>query len=234
MKRILVWCAINITIGTLAIVGHSPAEAKVAPVVTPIVEVTTTTEAAVPSTTEAVALTTTTTEVPVTTVPPTTVPKVTTTTVAAPVVEEEVPVEAPSLEGAFAEAVPAVWRNALPMYIDIIPGNTSWTDPRHGIHISERHANRSYGELLFTIAHEFGHQIAYIFGDVWNYGGAPPVGWPGNTSGDQETWADCVGQAFTGHRFGNRCTSADLAFTQDWLSAGPYGHEITYPGATLG
>lgn len=177
------------------------------------------------TTTPAVEETTTTTSVPV---------KVTTTTVAA-VVEEATPVEAaPSLEEAFAQAVPAVWRDALPMYIDIIPGSTSWSDPRHGIHVSERHANRSYGELLFTIAHEFGHQISYIFGDVWNYGGAPPVGWPGNASGDQETWADCVGQAFTGHRFGNRCTSADLAFTQDWLSVGPYGHAITYPGATLG
>lgn len=220
MKRtILGWCLANTCVGTLAVLGHQSPAANAAAITPP--------ESSTTSTTS-----TTTSTTVVVTVPSTTEAPTSTTvqvTVEVPTTESSPP---PSLGESYNQAIPSPWRNAIPLYVKIIPGPTSWTDPRHGILVSEKQASRSYEELLFTIGHEFGHQIAYLYGDVWNYGGAPPVGWPGQH--DPEAWADCVGQAFTGHRFSDRCSSASLAFTQDWLASGPSSHEVTYPGFVPG
>jgi len=75
-----------------------------------------------------------------------------------------------------------------------------------------------------TLAHEFGHLIAWHYGtDAFN--GAGPAGFPYSGQLPEEMWADCVATAFTGTSFPTRplsgCPSDALAFTSRFLASGP-------------
>jgi hypothetical protein len=75
-----------------------------------------------------------------------------------------------------------------------------------------------------VVVHEFGHLLAWRFGtDAFN--GAGPAGFPYAGRAPEEMWADCVAQALTGTSYPTAglggCPGDALAFTGQWLAAGP-------------
>jgi hypothetical protein len=117
-----------------------------------------------------------------------------------------------------------VWRNAIPVRFGIIDGRTSWSRTGGAIEIGTYHADGSRSHLLTTVAHEFGHQVAFTYG-TWEYLGAAPAGWPYAGPEAAEAWADCVALAFTGivdpsHGLAP-CPADSLQWTAAWLASGP-------------
>jgi hypothetical protein len=130
---------------------------------------------------------------------------------------------------AYETAVPAAWRGVITISIELIDGSTSWGWPSGKIQVSAAHL-RTDAELRITLAHEFGHMIAYRYGSQSPYGAAP-AGWPSYSGQPNEAWADCVAQAFTGiddpsHGLPS-CPAASLAWTASWLAQGPAAHPRT-------
>jgi hypothetical protein len=166
---------------------------------------------------------------PVTTVPP--APKIVTARAAAPATPASPPPPprpAPSpaerVRAAFDSSVPATWKAAIAVRFEIIEGGTSWGFPDGLIQIGTYHANGSTARLRATVAHEFGHLIAFRYGSK-AYNGAAPAGWPAYGSNPAEAWADCVSQAFTGVIDPSHglppCQGESLTWTQAWLAKGP-------------
>lgn len=128
------------------------------------------------------------------------------------------------LQAAYEAAVPAAWRSAITVRLELIGGSTSWADPAGSIQVSEAHATGSHSNLAATLAHEFGHLIAFRFGSQ-AYNGAAPSGWPAYSDRPEEAWADCVSQAFTGIVAPSHglpaCSGVSLDWTISWLSSPP-------------
>lgn len=130
------------------------------------------------------------------------------------------------VQEAFDASVPAAWRGAIPVQLQIIDGRTSWADPNGTIMVSAAHVDGSDAVLRATLAHEFGHLIAFRYGSQ-AYNGAAPEGWPAYSDQPQEAWADCVSQAFTGivdpsHGL-PACGGSSLSWTSQWVSQDPAG-----------
>jgi hypothetical protein len=133
---------------------------------------------------------------------------------------------------ALQSVVPSAWRNAIPSAraTRLISGKSSTSAYRAGIWVSRLHAAESMPQLRNTMAHEFGHHIAFFYGSQVVYGAAPK-GFPqGVTS--VETWADCVGMAFSGvdahgTNVKKHCSKAGLRWTEAWLKKGPAAHPRT-------
>jgi len=133
---------------------------------------------------------------------------------------------------ALKAAVPAAWRKAIPdaRATRLISGKSTVSAYRGGIRVSRFHAAQSKRLLRHTMAHEFGHHIAFYYGSQVVYGAAP-TGFPqGVTS--VETWADCVATAFTGvvqhgTNVTKHCSQKGLRWTKAWLKKGPAAHPRT-------
>ena len=133
---------------------------------------------------------------------------------------------------ALQSVVPRAWLNAIPSAraTRLISGKSSTSAYRQGIWVSRFHAAKSMPLLRNTMAHEFGHHIAFFYGSQVIYGAAPR-GFPqGVTS--VETWADCVAAAFSGldkHGTNVRkhCSKKGLRWTKAWLKKGPAAHPRT-------
>jgi len=133
---------------------------------------------------------------------------------------------------ALQSVVPAAWRNAIPgaRATRLISGKSSTSAYRNGIWVARFHAAQPTPLLRHTMAHEFGHHIAFYYGSQVIYGAAPR-GFPqGVTS--VETWADCVAAALSGvdkHGTNVRkhCSRTGLRWTKAWLKKGPAAHPRT-------
>jgi len=133
---------------------------------------------------------------------------------------------------ALHSVVPSAWRNAIPSAraTRLISGKSSTSAYRKGIWVSRYHAAKPMPLLRNTMAHEFGHHIAFFYGSQVIYGAAP-TGFPqGVTS--IETWADCVGSALSGvSKHGTNvkkhCSRTGLRWTKAWLKKGPAAHPRT-------
>ncbi len=221
-----------------AIGGSIAAVAQPVPGVAPA---TTVAPAPAPTTTAAVAPTTTVVvaptpaPAPAVTTPP--APRPAPTTTVAPR-QEPAPAPAPKrssdpaerVEAAYRASVPAAWRNAIDVTFELIDGNTSWAQHDGTIQIGSAHYNGTDAALKVTIAHEFGHLIAFRYGSQ-EFNGAAPTGWPSYSSRPEEAWGDCVARAFTGINDPSHglpaCAGNSLSWTADWVGAGPGAHEVT-------
>ena len=191
---------------------------------------------------------------PETTVPPTTAPAPTTTAPPPPpapapsprVAAAPAPAPAPAptpppapprpadpaarVQAAYETSVPAAWRNAVPVRFQLIEGSTSWAAHDGTIQIGSTHYNGSDNLLRATIAHEFGHLIAFRYGSQ-AFNGAAPEGWPAYSNRPEEAWADCVSRAFTGVNDPSHglpsCAGSSLSWTADWVAPGPGAHPRT-------
>jgi len=128
-------------------------------------------------------------------------------------------------DAALAEAVPAMWRDALPATVQIIEGSTSYASRSMTIRVGRYHADGPWSHLVSVIGHEFGHLIAFVYGTN-EFNGAAPEGWPDPQHGPAaEAWADCVSEVFTGivdPSYGMPpCPQPTLEWTANWLAAGP-------------
>lgn len=134
------------------------------------------------------------------------------------------------VEAAYAEAVPASWRAAAGVRFDLIGGSTSWSLTNGRMEISQFHANGDYAHLKAVLAHEFGHIVAFRWG-TQAFLGAAPEGWPTFGPSPEESWSDCVSLALSGLNDPSpglpSCSGASLAWTADWLAAGPAAHTRT-------
>ena len=134
-----------------------------------------------------------------------------------------------SVQAAFESSVPAAWRNTIAVTLQIIPGTTSWGHSSGRIEIAESVVPR-LDVLRVTIAHEFGHLIAYRYGSQ-AFTGAAPAGWPAYSNSPAEAWADCVSQVFTGIADPSHglpaCSGPSLSWTATWLGQGPGAHPRT-------
>ena len=134
------------------------------------------------------------------------------------------------VEAAFADAVPAAWRSAVPVRFELISGSTSWALSNGLMKISDHHATGDYTHLRVVLAHEFGHIVAFRWG-TQAFLGAAPDGWPAFGPRPEEGWADCVAQAFTGVNDPSpglpSCSGAALTWTADWLASGPSARTFT-------
>jgi hypothetical protein len=155
---------------------------------------------------------------------PAAAPRPTTATTAAP------PPAAPPGDGpAYAmdllrRVVPARWLAVLPVTVSVISGKTSWSSFSGLIEIGDWHLYHAVDRAENTLAHEWGHQVAWHYGTD-QYEGAPPAGFPYSGRTPEEQWADCVAQALTGTVYPSSglgaCPSDALAFTRSFLDAGP-------------
>ncbi len=155
---------------------------------------------------------------------------VTTVGVASPA--SAAPASTSRANSALRSVVPAAWRNAIPgaRATRLISGTSSTSAYGRGIWVGRFHAAQRTSLLQHTMAHEFGHHIAFYYGSQVVYGAAPK-GFPqGVTS--VETWADCVATAFSGvvkHGTNLRkpCSKRGLRWTKAWLKKGPAAHPRT-------
>lgn len=127
-----------------------------------------------------------------------------------------------TLEQRFQAVVPAAWRARLPVTVEVIPGSVSWGYPDR-IQIADNHL-RSAELVDVTLAHEFGHVIAFAFG-TREFAGAAPAGWPSATANPAEHWADCVQQVWVGVARPSHglppCGGAQLEWTRRYLAVVP-------------
>jgi hypothetical protein len=134
------------------------------------------------------------------------------------------------VQAAFEASVPAAWRSAITVRLELIDGDVSWGYTDGTIQIAAAHLLSGDSELRVTLAHEFGHLIAYRYG-TQAFMGAAPDGWPAYSSQPAEAWADCVARAFTGIATPSHglpsCAGQSLAWTADWLAQGPGAHART-------
>ena len=132
-------------------------------------------------------------------------------------------------EAALDATIPTPWRQAVVVQLSIISGPTSWSWPDGRIEVGSVHASGNWSKLEAVMDHEFGHQIAFRYGSQAE-NGAAPAGWPVSGSIPVETWADCVSETYTGYGLatgGGPCAGESLAWTVDWLAAGPAAHPRT-------
>lgn len=156
--------------------------------------------------------------------PPTTAPPSTTTTTAAPPTTAPPPPApdpdpgtgdlAARVHAALADAIPPRWAAEVSA-VEVIAGATSWGWDHGLIQISRFHASGPWWRLRAVVAHEVGHVIAFRYGSQ-DYHGAPPAGAPLGP-GSEETWAECVAGAFTGHQVHPECGPDAVAWTAEWL-----------------
>jgi len=108
------------------------------------------------------------------------------------------------LRWAVETAIPRQWRESVPVVwsvAEVGDGQLALAYYDGRIILSPRLMSRSAEEVLFTVAHEMGHQIAYAL--ISPRAGMPPQGFvdiapPYNDV--REGWADCVARAWTGSR----------------------------------
>lgn len=128
------------------------------------------------------------------------------------------------VERAYATGIPAAWRNAIDIRLEIIEGNTSWAEGGGRIMISRSHAESKFDHLVDVVAHEFGHQVAFKYG-TGAYAGAAPKGWPEPANNPAEAWADCVQSSFTGRANPSHglapCGGEQLSWARNWLQNVP-------------
>jgi hypothetical protein len=134
------------------------------------------------------------------------------------------------VQAAYESSVPAAWRGAIEVHFQLIDGNTSWASHDGTIQIGSVHYNGSDALLRATVAHEFGHLIAFRYGSQ-AYNGAAPDGWPAYSNLPEEAWADCVSRAFSGVNDPSHglpdCAGDSLSWTANWLSPGPGAYART-------
>lgn len=134
------------------------------------------------------------------------------------------------VQAAYESSVPAAWRSTIAVHFELIEGNTSWASHDGTIQLGSSHYNGSESLLRATIAHEFGHLIAFRYGSQ-AFNGAAPDGWPSYSSRPEEAWADCVSRAFTGLNDPSHglpsCEGASLSWAASWLGDGPGSHPRT-------
>lgn len=134
------------------------------------------------------------------------------------------------VQATFESQIPTAWRNAIKVNFQLIEGNTSWAQHDGTIQIGSVHYNGSDSLLRATIAHEFGHLIAFEYGSQ-AFNGAAPEGWPSYSNQPEEAWADCVSRAFTGINDPSHglpdCSGSSLSWTANWVGPGPSAHEHT-------
>jgi hypothetical protein len=133
---------------------------------------------------------------------------------------------------ALRSVVPAAWRNAIPeaRATRLISGTSSTSAYGKGIWVARFHAAESTSLLRHTMAHEFGHHIAFYYGSQVVYGAAPK-GFPQGVR-SVETWADCVAVALSGvgkhgTNVKKHCSRTGLRWTKAWLKKGPAAHPRT-------
>jgi hypothetical protein len=232
------WILLALVLAALAVVRHpstpmAAASHEAAAVPTPwwppMTSAPTTTVAAAPTTTVPAPP-----PPPVTTPPPTAAPPPAPSTTTAPVpppVTTTVAAAAPSPSDPVAYAmslvravVPARWLAAVPVQVEVIPGQTSWSSWGGLIEIGDWHLFHTESRARFTLAHEWGHQAAWAFGPD-TYDGEPPRGFPYRGAAPEEQWGDCVGEVLTGSSYPSSglggCPSDARSFTAAWLAAGP-------------
>jgi hypothetical protein len=134
------------------------------------------------------------------------------------------------LRAAYEASVPAAWRGAIAVRFEVIGGSTSWAAHDGMISIGEQILSKGDALLRVTIAHEFGHLVAFRYGSQ-AFNGAAPTGWPSYSDAPEEAWADCVSHALTGiddpsHGLPS-CRDGSLSWSADWLSQGPDAHPKT-------
>jgi hypothetical protein len=121
------------------------------------------------------------------------------------------------LDWAVATAIPLDWRQLVPVVWsigEVSPGSLALTFYDGTTIVSPRLLRRSSEELLATIAHEMGHQIAISL--VPANDGSPPRGFvefvPGNPYNRfDEGWADCVSRVWTGSSIHTSSESASCS-----------------------
>lgn len=115
------------------------------------------------------------------------------------------------------EVVPARWLAVVPARVEVIAGNSSWSNWSGLIEIGDWHLTRSVAKAKNVLAHEWAHQVAWRYGtDAYN--GAPPAGFPYNGPLAEEQWADCVAEVLSGVQYPSSglapCTSAAVGVHQ--------------------
>ncbi len=154
--------------------------------------------------------------------PPTTPP---TTMAPVSIVDEPAPAADPADALALLQqVVPPRWLAAVPVRIVVIPGNTSWSSWGGLIELGDWHLTSSAARARNVLAHEWGHQVAWLYGTD-SYNGAPPAGFPYQGRTPEEQWADCVAEALTGtsNPTGGLgpCPGDALAFTASFFGRAP-------------
>jgi hypothetical protein len=131
---------------------------------------------------------------------------------------------------AYEASVPAAWRAAIPARFEVIEGGTSWAFHNGTIQIGSTIANGKESVLRVTVAHEFGHLVAFGYGSQ-AFNGAAPEGWPAYSNRPEEAWADCVSRALTGINDASHglpdCAGSSLSWTAGWMGSGPDSHPRT-------
>jgi hypothetical protein len=126
---------------------------------------------------------------------------------------------------ALAVSVSRAWGAAVSVKITVIDGNTSWSSSGGVIRFGRGQLVGSWDHARFIATHEWGHQVAFLYGSQADFG-APPDGFPYHGRHPEEVWADCVARTLTGlswptDRTYPRC-DADLAgWAGSWLAPGP-------------
>ncbi|MEX2293758.1 MAG: hypothetical protein WD691_08230 [Acidimicrobiales bacterium] len=211
-------------------------EGSIASVVAPVTSVApATTVAPAPTTTAAPATTTTAAPAPTTTAAPAHSHAPAPAPAPAPAKAAAQPQQqhsdpAARVQATFESQIPAAWRSAIKVKFQLIDGNTSWAQHDGTIQIGSVHYNGPDSLLKATIAHEFGHLIAFEYGSQ-KFNGAAPEGWPSYSNLPEEAWADCVSRAFTGINDPSHglpdCAGNSLSWTSNWVGSGPGSHEHT-------
>lgn len=126
--------------------------------------------------------------------------------------------------------VPVAWRTAITTNVVLSNDGVTASRPDGRIRVALEHATGDGNRLVAIMAHEFGHLVAYAYGNHQELGAAPD-GWPRSGAIPVEHWADCVARAWTGTALASHgqapCDGDALGWATTWLAAGPAAHPRT-------
>jgi len=126
---------------------------------------------------------------------------------------------------ALSVSVPSAWAAAVPVHVTVVPGSTSQSSEGGVIRLGAGQLVGSWDHARFIATHEWGHQLAFLYGSQAFFG-APPDGFPYHGVHPEEVWADCVARGLTGVSWPTyglypQCDAGLAGWARVWLGAGP-------------
>ena len=123
--------------------------------------------------------------------------------------------------------VPSGWFDSADLQWELLGGSSSMaTNNPPTIGVGSLHFENP-AKLRFILAHEWGHHVAFFYGDPDLSPGHPPIGFDAGGNDPIEMWAGCVAEVLVPDYWISthglpQCPSSAKSFTAEFLAAGPY------------
>lgn len=127
---------------------------------------------------------------------------------------------------ALDSVVPAGWFTSAELQWYLLDGSSSLSTNRPPLIEVGRDHFENPAKLRFILAHEWGHHVAFRYGDNSVLPGEPPIGFDAGGNEPAEMWAGCVAEVLVPDYWISthglpHCAPEAKQFTANFLAAGP-------------